>query len=128
MAKIGLYPTGGHLVKRVIGIGGDHVVCCDKKGQPSINGHAMDEKAYVKQDGTECAAPIIRCDLDVRIPDGYLLAMGDNRGNSQDSKAHMYPDPQRDQCPPTRGMVKAEPVVGTPRARGWRYNRIAASP
>ena len=33
MEKIGLYPTGGHLVKRVIGIGGDRVVCCDAKGR-----------------------------------------------------------------------------------------------
>ena len=38
MEKIGLYPTGGHLVKRVIGVGGDRVVCCDAKGQVTVNG------------------------------------------------------------------------------------------
>jgi signal peptidase I len=127
MAKIGLYPTGGHLVKRVIGIGGDHVVCCDKKGQLSINGHAMDEKAYVKQDGTECAAPMISCDLDVRIPDGYLLVMGDNRGNSQDSTAHMCQDPKLEQCSPTRGLVKEELVVGKVWALVWPYDRFERS-
>src|SRR3546814_17148391 len=83
MAKIGLYPTGGHLVKRVIGIGGDHVVFCDKKGQLSINGHAMDEKAYVNQHGPECEAPLITCNPDVRIPEDYLMVWGGTSGNTQ---------------------------------------------
>ena len=47
MEKVGLYPTGGHLVKRVIGIGGDRVVCCDAKGRITVNGKALDEKAYL---------------------------------------------------------------------------------
>ena len=41
MAKIGLYPTGGHLVKRVIGIAGDTIVCCDKQGRLSVNGQPL---------------------------------------------------------------------------------------
>ena len=45
MAKIGLYPTGGHLVKRVIGIAGDTIVCCDDKGRLSVNGRPLDEGA-----------------------------------------------------------------------------------
>ena len=32
MAKVGLYPSGGHLVKRVIGVAGDTIHCCDKQG------------------------------------------------------------------------------------------------
>ena len=47
MEKIGLYPTGGHLVKRVIGIGGDRVVCCDAKGRITVNGTALNEKSYL---------------------------------------------------------------------------------
>ena len=35
LEKIGLYPTGGHLVKRVIGVGGDEVKCCDNRGRVS---------------------------------------------------------------------------------------------
>ena len=31
LSEVGLYPTGGHLVKRVIGVGGDRVVCCDDR-------------------------------------------------------------------------------------------------
>ena len=40
MAKVGLYPEGGHLVKRVIGIEGDVITCCDKQGRISVNEHA----------------------------------------------------------------------------------------
>src|SRR5680860_905171 len=47
MEKIGLYPTGGHLVKLVIGIGGDRVGCCDAKGRITVNGQPLTEKAYL---------------------------------------------------------------------------------
>lgn len=127
LAKVGLYPTGGHLVKRVIGTGGDHIECCDKQGRLSVNGQPIDEKDYVKQDGTECAVPNRRCNLDVTIPDGYLLVMGDNRGNSQDSTAHMCDNPKREQCPPTRGLVRTDLVVGKVFALVWpkdRFHRV----
>lgn len=124
LAKVGLYPTGGHLVKRVIGIGGDHVVCCDKQGRLSVNGQPLDEEDYVKQDGTECAAPRINCKLDVTIPDGYLLMMGDNRGNSEDSTAHMCARPKKQQCPPTRGLVNEDLVVGKVWALVWPRDRF----
>ncbi|MDQ3095722.1 MAG: signal peptidase I, partial [Actinomycetota bacterium] len=45
LATIGLYPAGGHLVKRVIGIAGDSVSCRD--GLVSVNGEPLDEDAYV---------------------------------------------------------------------------------
>ncbi|MGC4003712.1 MAG: signal peptidase I [Pirellulales bacterium] len=43
LEKVGLYPTGGHLVKRVIGVGGDHVVCCDEKGRITVNDVPLNE-------------------------------------------------------------------------------------
>ena len=43
LEHIGLYPAGGHLVKRVIGVGGDHVVCCDSQGRITVNGRALEE-------------------------------------------------------------------------------------
>jgi len=84
MEKIGLYPTGGHLVKRVIGIGGDRVVCCDAKGRITVNGHALNEKAYLPK-GT---APS-QIKFDRTVPRGHLWMMGDNRGFSYDSRGHM---------------------------------------
>ena len=51
-------------MKRVIGVAGDKVICCDEKGRLSVNGYTLDESAYVKQDGTRCAAPMIDCKLD----------------------------------------------------------------
>ena len=59
LSKIGLYPTGGHLVKRVIGVEGDVIVCCDEEGLLSVNGVAVDESDYLRRDGRQeaCAGP-----------------------------------------------------------------------
>ena len=84
MEKVGLYPTGGHLVKRVIGVGGDRVVCCDAKGRITVNGKALNEKAYLPK-GT---APS-QIKFDRTIPKEHLWMMGDNRSFSYDSRGHM---------------------------------------
>ena len=84
MEKVGLYPTGGHLVKRVIGVGGDRVVCCDAKGRITVNGKALNEKAYLPK-GT---APS-QIKFDRTIPKDHLWMMGDNRSFSYDSRGHM---------------------------------------
>ena len=49
LSKIGLYPTGGHLVKRVIGVEGDVIVCCDEEGMLTVNGVAVDESDYLAE-------------------------------------------------------------------------------
>jgi signal peptidase I len=106
LSDVGLYPTGGHLVKRVIGIGGDHVVCCDKGGHVTVNGVALREKAYI-MNGT---APSDRR-FDVKVPRGRLWVMGDNRSNSEDSRFH--------QNLPGHGTVPANEVVGKVWAIVW---------
>ena len=94
MAKIGLYPQGGHLVKRVIGVEGDVIKCCDKKGRIAVNGTPLDEDDFLKQ-GTrlDCDGPrVTECQQNWTVgpvPDGHLFVMGDNRENSADSSAHM---------------------------------------
>ena len=55
MAKIGLYPSGGHLVKRVIGVAGDTITCCDDQGRIMVNGVPLDEAAYIQRRRTSPA-------------------------------------------------------------------------
>lgn len=89
--------TGHHLVKRVIGVGGDHVVS-DGKGTLSVNGVSVNEP-YVK-DGQ---SPSLTS-FDVTVPQGYVWVMGDNRSNSADSRYH------RDDA--HGGFVPLKDVVG----------------
>ena len=83
MVSVNLLPenTGHHLVKRVIGVGGDHVVA-DGKGTLSVNGVAIKEP-YVK-DGQSSSLT----SFDVTVPQGYVWVMGDYRSNSADSRYH----------------------------------------
>jgi signal peptidase I len=102
----GLYPTGGHLVKRVIGVGGDRVRCCDAEGRILVNGVALNEQAYLAED--EKPSMI---DFDVRVQDGYLWVQGDNRSNSADSRVHLGD--------PGGGQVPVDEVVGKVFAVVW---------
>ncbi|HEX3929708.1 MAG TPA: signal peptidase I [Nocardioides sp.] len=92
MAKVGLYPSGGHLVKRVIGVAGDTVHCCDKKGRILVNGHPLDEDTYIKRTlGMPCNGPMTTtCNWTAGpVPKGTVFVMGDNRDNSDDSTMHL---------------------------------------
>jgi signal peptidase I len=110
MEKVGLYPTGGHLVKRVIGIGGDRVICCDAKGRITVNGHALNEKAYLPK-GTEPS----QIKFDRKVPKDHLWMMGDNRGFSFDSRGHMGD--------PGGGYVDENLVVGKVFSLIWPWKR-----
>jgi signal peptidase I len=112
MGKIGLYPSGGHLVKRVIGVAGDTITCCDKQGRISVNGQPLDEGTYVKSTpGMSCNGPMTTtCDWSAGpVPAGKLFVMGDNRDNSDDSTMHLcqphIPDCTRDPYVPVSDVV-----------------------
>jgi signal peptidase I len=112
LEAVGLYPPGGHLVKRVIGIGGDRVKCCDDTGRVTVNGKALDESSYLPQGTVPSEEP-----FDVRVPDGDLWVMGDNRQDSCDSRCH------RDE--PGHGFVPARLVVGKVWALIWPWKRAS---
>ena len=111
LARVGLYPAGGHLVKRVIAIGGDEVKCCDAKGRVTVNGVPLDEKDYIMagEDPSDVK-------FDVTVPEGRLWVMGDNRANSEDSRYH--------QDLPGGGTIPESAVVGKVWAVVWPVNRF----
>jgi signal peptidase I len=96
---VGLYPTGGHLVKRVIGVGGDTVRCCDKHGRITVNGVPLDEGSYLRPGAAPSQIPFA-----TKVEDGHLWVMGDNRSNSADSRVHLGD--------PGGGQVPVDDVVG----------------
>lgn len=110
LETIGLYPSGGHLVKRVIGVGGDRVKCCDAKGRVSVNGQPLDESSYLPKGTLPSEDP-----FDVRVPAGHLWVMGDNRDDSYDSRGHMGD--------PGGGYVADDLVVGKVWALIWPWKR-----
>lgn len=110
---IGLLPDNSeqHLVKRVIGLPGDHVVCCDAGGRLTVNGAALDEP-YINP----AEVPQVR-DFDVVVPAGKVWVMGDNRNHSADSRAHMDSN---------GGFVDIEDIEGKAAVIAWPLNRITA--
>jgi signal peptidase I len=80
---VGLLPseTGNHLIKRVIGLPGDHVVCCDFR-KLTVNGVALTEP-YLFPGDTPSQEP-----FDITVPAGRVWVMGDHRSRSGDSRRH----------------------------------------
>jgi signal peptidase I len=84
---IGLLPESSddHLVKRVIGLPGDHVVCCNKDGRLRINGQPIDESSYLFQ-GDARADDL---SFNVVVPAGHIFVLGDHRYDSGDSSRRL---------------------------------------
>lgn len=102
-----------YVVKRVIGIGGDHVECCDEAGRVMVNGVPLDEPYIVIPEGETRASAI---DFDVEVPEGSVWVMGDNRYRSKDSRYN--------QEQPGRGFVPEADIVGRAFLINWPLNRL----
>jgi signal peptidase I len=99
-------------IKRVIGVPGDHVACCNAAGDVTVNGVALQEKSYLYPGDQPGSAPAgIPGHFNVTVPPGYLWVLGDHRGISDDSRGH--------ESDPGNGMILEKEVVGRAFIIAW---------
>ncbi|MGW4632765.1 signal peptidase I [Nocardia sp. NPDC004415] len=114
-------PDENDLVKRVIAVGGQTVQCCDPQGRVMVDGKPLDEP-YIKKDypwytdRPNAVYPAGRVFGPVKVPEGHLWVMGDNRNESADSRAHVSDDLQ--------GTVPVDNVRGKTVFKIWPPSRI----
>jgi signal peptidase I len=94
-------------IKRVIGLPGDKVACCDAQGRVTVNGVALNEKSYLYPGN-----PPSQTQFSVTVPANSLWVMGDHRDVSYDSRGHHYGFPGG-------GSIPESAVVGRAFIKIW---------
>lgn len=97
-------------VKRVIGLPGDRVSCCDANDRILVNGEPLVED-YVYQGDVASELK-----FDVSVPEGRLWLMGDHRSISADSRSLLGA--------PGGGFVSIDRVIGRPTTIIWPLDRF----
>jgi signal peptidase I len=107
-------PAKQYLVKRVVGVAGDHVICCNTDGKLTVNGEVMNEP-YI-------FAGNVPSDMnfDVTVPKNKVWVMGDHRGASADSRYH--------QDDINKGFVPVNRITGRVIAVIWPLKNISLVP
>ncbi|MEV0392961.1 signal peptidase I [Polymorphospora rubra] len=107
-------PGEKDFIKRVIGVPGDRVQCCDEQGRLTVNGHPLDESGYVSRNSPLDLPPAAndcgpRRFEEIVVPPGQLFVMGDHRLVSQDARC--------------QGPVPIDNVIGRAFAVVWPYSQ-----
>lgn len=101
-------------VKRVIGVGGDRVRCCDSLGRLEVNGVAAPEPYLFDPAKASAIA------FDVTVPEGAVWLLGDHRAASSDARSRLGM--------PGGGMVSVSNVLGRARWQVWPWEGVGSVP
>lgn len=103
-------PAKQYLIKRVIGVGGDTVICCDDQDKLTVNGKSIAEPYVYENDKAS------ESNFNVTVPEGFIWVMGDHRGASSDSRFHT--------SDVNAGMVPLNKVVGRATLIVWPISNL----
>ncbi|HYN96169.1 MAG TPA: signal peptidase I [Pilimelia sp.] len=111
-------PGDKDFIKRVVGLPGDRVACCDAQGRVQVNGQPIDEP-YIAANSPLDAPPDPRsCGsrrfAEVLVEPGKMFVMGDNRLVSQDARC--------------QGQVPIDNIIGKAILVVWPRDRWAPLP
>lgn len=107
------------MIKRVVGVDGDKVACCDPDGRLTVNGTAIDEP-YLRKQGWGGKEPASPDAFSATVPAGHLFLLGDQRAASQDSRVHLQD--------PGQGSVPRSAVTARLDAVAWPLGGLVERP
>ncbi|WP_150237488.1 signal peptidase I [Nocardiopsis quinghaiensis] len=112
--QLGAAPTGKEYIKRVIGLPGDTVECCDEQNRVLVNGVPLEEEAYLYPGSVASHTEF----GPIEVPEGHLWLMGDHRSISADSRMN--------QNNPGGGAVPVDHVVGRAFVIIWPLSQVGS--
>jgi signal peptidase I len=118
-SMFGFGHAGDIYVKRVVGLPGDHVACCDAQGRITVNNVPLNEGSYLYPGDQPSASR-----FDIVVPAGQLWVMGDHRSVSSDSRDHLG-DPGGGTIPEKAVLGRAFIIIWPPSR--WRILPIPAT-
>jgi signal peptidase I len=118
-SMFGFGHPGDILIKRVIGLPGDRVACCDAQDQVTVNGVPLTEQSYLYPGDAPSESR-----FSITVPSGRLWVMGDHRLISDDSRDHLG-DPGGGTVPESAVVGRAFVIIWPPSR--WRFLPIPAT-